>query len=67
MSTGLSRYPAQLVESQADALRNAFYPLMDDTRFNTAITYGPNDVKKVKYRFGVAWAMFEEVLGAHSA
>ena len=27
--------------------------MLDDEKFNTAITYGPNDARKVKFRFGV--------------
>ncbi len=67
MSTGLSRYPSFLVESRADELRSAFYPLMGDPEFIKAITYGPNDAKKVKYRFQKAWTLFDGVLGAHAA
>lgn len=67
MSTGLSRYPDHVVEARADALRSAFYPLMRDDEFVKAITYGPNDAKKVKHRFAKAMAMFEEVFSAHAA
>lgn len=67
MSTGLSRYPEHVVEGKADALRKAFYPLMADGEFIKAITYGPNDVKKVKDRFAKATAIFEEVFSAHAA
>jgi len=65
MSTGLSRLPESLVEARAKTLRHAFYLLMDDTAFVTSVTYGPNDMKKVKYRFTVANQMFEEVFGAN--
>ena len=34
---------------------------------NTAITYGPNDTRKVRYRFRAATAAFEEILGVHPA
>jgi len=66
MSTGLSRYAEHLVEARADDLRNSFYPLMADEEFIKAITYGPNDMRKVRHRFKVAAAMFEEVFGADS-
>jgi len=64
MVTGLSSYSESLVADRAEMLRSAFYLLMDDTEFITAITYGPNDPRKVRHRFWVAHAMFEEVLGA---
>lgn len=67
MSTGLSQYPEHIVEARANDLRSAFYPLMKDSEFVAAITYGPNDTKKVRHRFAKAKAMFEEVLGAHAA
>ena len=66
MSTGLSRYPEKVVESRVEALKNKFYPLMDDEEFVASITYGPNNTLKVRHRFRVANAMFEEVFGAHS-
>ncbi len=66
MSTGLSRYSENVVEGRANELKAAFYPLIADTEFNRAITYGTNDVKRVKCRFEMASAMLREVLGAHS-
>ena len=41
MSTGLSRYTKKQVKAQAGSLRDAFYALLDNDSFNTAITYGP--------------------------
>lgn len=67
MSTGLSQFSEQLVEARADALRNAFYPLMADGEFIKSITYGPNDARKVRFRFEIARKMFQEVFGDHSA
>lgn len=64
MITGLSRYPEHLVEARADNLRAAFYPLMRDDDFVRAITYGTNDMRRVKDRFNAAKKMFEEVFGA---
>ena len=64
MSTGLSRYSREQVEAQADSFREAFYSLLDDEAFNTAITYGPNNPRKVRHRFEAASNMMEEVLGA---
>ena len=66
MSTGLCRYARKRVEEHADALRDAVHRLLDDEEFNTAITYGPNDPRKVKHRFQAARNAFEEVLGAHT-
>lgn len=67
MSTGLSRYPEDAVKARADCLRKAFYPLLADDEFIGAITYGPNQVRNVRYRFRKAAEMFREVFGAHSA
>ena len=65
MSTGLSRYPDDVVKAQADTLRKGFYSLMKDDSFNDAITYGTNDMNKVKHRFAKTNEMFREVLDAH--
>lgn len=65
MSTGLSHYAENKVEACAVPLRNAFFKLLEDDEFNAAITYGPNDPRKVRYRFEAARQMFQEVLGAH--
>lgn len=72
MTTGLSQYPEHIVEARAEVLRTAFFRLLsvresDELDFTKSITYGPNDVKKVKFRFAAARAMFQEVLGAYSA
>ena len=64
MSTGLSRYDQDLVQARAEPLRHAFYDLLKNDDFNTAITYGPNDAKKVETRFRLARTVFEEHLGA---
>ncbi len=67
MSTGLARCPEHLVEARAQALRDGFYSLMKDEELIKAITYGPNDSRKVRYRFKVAGEMFREVLDVHPA
>lgn len=67
MSTGLSRYHLHVVEARANVLREAFYPLMDDDEFIKSITYGPNDIKKVEFRFRVAQKMLQEVFGDYTA
>ena len=66
MSTGLSHYPKEIIETHSNALRNAFYPLMADEEFVSSITYGPSGTRKVRHRFRVAGEMFKEVFGAHS-
>ena len=63
MSTGLSRYTEPVVKYHTDALRDKFYELMDDESFITAITYGPNDPKKVAYRFSAVRTALNEVFG----
>lgn len=64
MSTGLSRYSREQVEAQSDVFRDAFHELLEDEKFNTAITDGPNDPRKVRHRFEAAGKLMEEVLGA---
>ena len=66
MSTGLSRYKKEMVESRVEELKNKFYLLMDNDDFVSSITYGPSNVKKVHHRFLVAGIMFERVLSAHT-
>ncbi len=66
MSTGLSRYSRDRVRACAEPLREAVYRLLDDDEFNTAITYGTNDAKKVRQRFRMTRNRFEEVLGAYA-
>lgn len=61
MSTGLLRYPRDLVKEREDQFRTAFYALLKDEAFNDAITYSPNSTNKVKRRFEMAEKMFREV------
>lgn len=65
MSTGLSKYPREVVETNADLLRSAFYMRLEDPVFTHAITYSTNSTKNVRTRFEMAWQMFEEVFGAN--
>ncbi len=66
MSTGLSRYPEELVNAHAEDLKSKFYTLIEDDEFVTSITRGPSDARKVRHRFHVISAIFKEVLGAHT-
>ncbi len=65
MSAGLARYPNETVMEKADEFRDAFYPLLENSEFNDAITYSPNSTNKVKRRFEMAGEMFKEVFGDH--
>ena len=65
MSTGLSRYPPDRVAAAAEPLLSSVHDLFDNDEFNTAITYGTSDTRKVKLRFEITHGVFEEVLGAH--
>jgi len=67
MSTGLSRYPEHLVDERADSLKAGFWKLMDDKDFFQYITYGPNAVKNVRYRFMAVNEMLKEVFDDYSA
>lgn len=64
MSTGLSTYASTTVAARAEPLRERFHALLDDERFNKAITYGPNSPKEVRARFELAGAMIREVFRA---
>ncbi len=63
MTTGLARYPIELVLERKAKFCEAFYVLLDNTDFVAAITYGPNSTKNVKLRFQMSEQMFKEVLG----
>ena len=67
MSTGLSRYPEQLVRARAEEVRGATYDLLAREDFQYSITYATNGVKQVHERFEMAHSMLEDVLGAHPA
>jgi hypothetical protein len=64
MSTGLSRFPKEVVEDRADVLRDEFHALIKDADFIASITYGTNATIRVNHRFNAAAAMFQETLGA---
>jgi hypothetical protein len=67
MVTGLARYEESNVQNRAADLREAFQQLLKDYEFNDAITYGTNQVKRVRQRFESAEKMFREVFGAYPA
>lgn len=62
MSTGLSHYSEKLVASRAELIQDAFFDLMEDREFMTSITYGTNDVRRVKYRFEAVNAVLGMVM-----
>ena len=66
MSTGLSRHAQDTVKECSALLRRELFRLLADEEFNIAITYGPNDARKVRTRFRLAQEVFEGVLGAHT-
>lgn len=65
MCTGLSRYTEDQIKVCANSLRQAFYGLLQKDEFDTAISYGTNDKKRVNRRFLDTRKIFEEILGAH--
>ena len=65
MSTGLSRYTLNRILARPDDVRDAIHKLLKNEDFNTAITYGPNDPRKVRTRFRMARETLGEILGAH--
>jgi hypothetical protein len=64
LSTGLSRYPEEVVLERKDTLLERFYALMDDDLFIRSITYGPNTAKEVRRRFDVMEQTLTEVFNA---
>ena len=66
MSTALSHYAEDRVKAHAEPLCQAIYKLLQDEEFNTAITYGPNDTRKVRHRFEVTKKTIGETLGAYA-
>ncbi len=64
MSTGLSRYPQEVVKERSADVKDAFYQLLKNNDFMDSITYSPNSTKPVKCRFSMAKAMFDEVFDA---
>ena len=66
MTTGLARYTTDQVQAQVEPVREAVYRLLSEEAFEAAITYGPNGTPKVKLRFRMSVASFEETLGAYA-
>lgn len=66
MSTGMSCYSTERIEACANPLRKAVYRLFKNEEFNIAITYGPNNAKRVRTRFEMTRGIFEEILDAHT-
>lgn len=64
MSTKLSRYDVDTVEPRVDDLQAMLYDLLEHEDFNTAITYGTNDTRRVRCRFEMTEAAIQEVMGA---
>ena len=63
MVTGLARYEESKVEAHATKLREEFQRLLQNSTFNDAITYGTNQVTRVRRRFQEADNMLREVFG----
>ncbi|MEA3546001.1 MAG: DUF262 domain-containing protein [Thermodesulfobacteriota bacterium] len=66
MSTGLSSHPEPMVKKHAEILRQKFYDLMRDDNFTRAITYGPNDSRRVRERFELLDKALQEIFNAHA-
>ena len=64
MVTGLVPYDGDHVRGQLESFKAVFFELLCDDKFNEAITYGPNDARKVRRRFKMAQRLFQETLGA---
>ncbi len=64
MSTGLSRFSVDHIRRNSAALLDAFYNLLANEEFYTAITYSTNQQNRVRARFEMTEVMFRAVLGA---
>ncbi|MGV2841609.1 hypothetical protein ACE3G7_20815, partial [Vibrio cyclitrophicus] len=62
MSVSLSKYSESEVKNNAELIRQGFYKLMNNYRFNEAITLGTNQVGRVRDRFRLVQEMLEEIL-----
>lgn len=62
MSTGLTCYERETIEGKREELRDTIFDLLKNKDFVEAITYGPNDTKKVKKRFKMCRNALREVL-----
>ena len=63
LSTSLSRYEQPEVERKEHSLREGVQLLFRDEEFNRAITYGTNDLRRVRHRFEVMHGLLKEILG----
>lgn len=64
MSTGLSKFPENVVAERKEMLKSHFFSLMNDEPFIRSITYGPNSAKEVRHRFDVMRRTLAEVFNA---
>lgn len=62
MSVSLSIYPDALVTAKAALIRAGFYQLMNNYRFNDAITLGTNQVVRVRDRFLLVQQMLKDIM-----
>lgn len=67
MITGLAKFSLDQIQDHADQIKNRYYKLLVDKKFEWSITYGPNSPDRVKHRFEEAQKMLDEVFNAHSS
>ncbi len=63
-STGLSRYPEQVIEARTEYIQSGFEYLMQDQLFMQSITTGTNDRLRVNNRFKMVNTMLQEAIHA---
>ena len=63
LSTGLTRYEPPYVRSCQLPIQEGVQSLFRDEEFNRAITYGTNDLRRVRYRFEAMDGLLKDVLG----
>ncbi len=62
LSTGMCNLSDSHVQCHADEIRGVIYGLLKDDEFNTCITYGPNDARKVRKRFAMVKERLQEAV-----
>ena len=63
MTNGLCEYSEGIIEANIRNLQSGFYQLMEDEGFIASVTYGVNDMKRVRTRFKRSREVFGEIFG----
>ena len=61
----MAEFSQEFVKSHAKEMRETFFQLMNDESFIRSVTYGTNDLNRVKARFSITKATFREFNNVH--